>query len=79
MNIQVTKADNASNGTILTEYEKTLIDLGDVVDLNGLRDIPALRERQQKVGLLGRHRLQKQIDELEKAIPVIDVECTEVK
>lgn len=53
------------NGDSLTEHEKTLLSLGDVADLDQLRDVQALRSRQEDVGILGRYRLQKQIDAVE--------------
>lgn len=55
------------NGDSITEHEKLLLSLGDVVDVDQLRDIPALRMRQGQVSILGRHRLQKQIDALARA------------
>lgn len=55
------------NGTELTKMERMLLSLGDVVDADELRDIPALRRRQAEVSTLGRFRLQQQIDALELA------------
>lgn len=55
------------NGDSLTEHEKLLLSLGDVADTDHLRDVPALRSRQKEVGILGRYRLQKQIEAVELA------------
>lgn len=53
------------NGDSLTAHEKILLSLGDVPDLDQLRDVQALRSRQKEVEILGRYRLQKQIDAVE--------------
>ena len=56
-----------ANGDALTEQEKVLLSLGDIADLDELRDVSALRARKAKLGILGQYRLQKQIDAVELA------------
>lgn len=47
------------SGDSLTGHEKLLLALGDVIDVDDLRDLVALRTRQAEVGILDRQRLQK--------------------
>jgi len=42
-----------ANGDALTEQEKVLLSLGDIADLDELRDVSALRARKAKLGILG--------------------------
>ena len=56
------------NGEELTIWEQHLIQFGDVADISELRDVPALRARQAGASILGRVRLQRQIDAVLGAI-----------
>lgn len=50
------------NGEGLTSREQQLVQLGDVADTSELRDVAALRTRQISASILGKVRLQKQIE-----------------
>lgn len=54
-------------GDSLTDHEKRLLLLGDVVVVDELRNVAALNARQSEVNILGRWRLQRQIDALVQA------------
>jgi hypothetical protein len=58
------------NGEGLTSQEQILVQMRDVADTSELQDVAALRTRQAGASILGKVRLQKQIDAVLNAVNV---------